>query len=192
MREGHSSATAGRTNIQDAIKVLFQAGQVVELRVPKAGKHGTISGYFDDHSKLAVELENLSGKVEAVYYTLNPVNPALLARSNNRVKPYAKCLTSDQPDNIVGRRWLLVDCDPARPSEIPSTAGEKAVARDTAKRVRDCLKSLGWPGPVVADSGNGYHLLYRIDLPNDGEGRSLPGISAQGAGREIRHQRRED
>jgi hypothetical protein len=29
------------------------------------------------------------------------------------------------------------------------------------------LRDQGWPEPVVGDSGNGYHLLYRIDLPND-------------------------
>ena len=66
--------------------MLFEPGQVVELRAPKAGKYGTISGYFNDHAKLAQELEELSGDVVAVYYTLNPVNPAPLARANNRTK----------------------------------------------------------------------------------------------------------
>ena len=32
---------------------------------------------------------------------------------------------------------------------------------------------MGWPAPVLADSGNGAHLLYRIDLPNDDESRDL-------------------
>ena len=26
-----------------------------------------------------------------------------------------------------------------------------------------------WERPIIADSGNGAHLLYRIDLPNDQE-----------------------
>jgi len=25
----------------------------------------------------------------------------------------------------------------------------------------------GWPTPIVADSGNGFHQLYRVDLPAD-------------------------
>ena len=29
---------------------------------------------------------------------------------------------------------------------------------------------LGWPTPIIADSGNGWHLLYRIDLPGDDGG----------------------
>jgi hypothetical protein len=42
-----------------------------------------------------------------------------------------------------------------------------------ASEVRRYLRALGWSDPVVADGGNGYHLLYRIDLPNDEESRAL-------------------
>ncbi len=178
MGKNHSSAVkplsakADRDNIQAAIKTLFGPGQVVELRVPKT-KQGTISGYFNDHSKLTEILEELSGEVGAVYYTLNPVNPALLARANNRIKAYAAELTNDAADNILRRAWLLVDCDPARPAGVSSTAEEKRAAKQLVSEVRDYLKSLGWSDPVIGDSGNGYHLLYRIDLPNDEESRKL-------------------
>ena len=168
-----SQHKADRENIAEAIRILFEPGQVVELRVPKAGKLGTISGYFDDHNKLAAELERLSGTAPAVYFTLNPVNPALLARANNHTNTYAKGTTSDGPDNIINRRWLLIDCDPVRPSDISSTDEEKEAARRIAAQIKKYLKSLGWSDPVVADSGNGYHLLYRIDLLNDKESRAL-------------------
>lgn len=160
-------------NIADAIKILFESGQVVELRVPQTGKYKTISGYFNDHRKLAQELETLSGNVGAVYYTLNPVSSALLARANNRAEKYAKTTTNDAPDNIIKRRWLLVDCDPVRPTDISSTDEEKKAARLIVSEIRDHLSEIGWPEPVIADSGNGYHLLYRIDLPNDIESRAL-------------------
>jgi hypothetical protein len=162
-----------RQNIEEAIRILFEPGQVVEVRAPKAGKYGTISGYFNDHQKLAEKLEKLSGKVGAVYYTLNPVNPALLARANNRVRTYAKDTTSDAQDNIVKRRWLLVDCDPVRPADISATDEEKTAAKRLVPKIKKYLKALGLPDPVIADSGNGYHLLYRIDLPNDDDGRKL-------------------
>jgi putative DNA primase/helicase len=164
---------ADRNNIEAAIKVLFEPGQVVELRAPKTGKDGTVSGYFNDHAKLAQELEELSGEVGAVYYTLNPVNPALLARANNRIKTRAEHLTNDAADNIVGRKWLLIDCDPVRPANISSTDEEKGTAKQLASEVRNHLRSLGWPEPVACDSGNGYHLLYKIGLPNDSANRSL-------------------
>jgi hypothetical protein len=51
-----SQRKADRENIAEAIRILFEPGQVVELRVPKAGKLGTISGYFDDHTKLEARL----------------------------------------------------------------------------------------------------------------------------------------
>ncbi len=168
-----SQRKADRENIAEAIRILFEPGQVVELRVPKAGKLGTISGYFDDHNKLAAELERLSGTAPAVYYTLNPVNSALRARAHNHTNPYAKGTTSDGTDNIVNRRWLLIDCDPVRPSDISSTDDEKEAARRVAAQIKKYLKTLGWSDPVVADSGNGYHLLYPIDLPNDDESRTL-------------------
>ena len=164
---------ADRQNIADAIRILFEAGQVVELRVPKAGKYGTISGYFSDHKRLAQELAELSGEVAAIYYTLNPVSPALLARASNRTKENAKSATSDAPDNIASRRWLLIDCDPIRPSDISSTDEEKQAAKQLVGNIRAHLNTLGWPEPVIADSGNGYHLLYRIDLPNDDPTRTL-------------------
>ena len=164
---------ADRQNIEEAIGILFEPQQVVEVRVPKAGKYGTVSGYFIDHKKLAQKLEELSGNVGAVYYTLNPVNPALLARAHNRTRTYAKDTTNDAPDNIVKRRWLLVDCDPVRPADISATDEEKTAAKRLVPKIKKYLEAAGWPVPVVADSGNGYHLLYRVDLPNDDESRKL-------------------
>lgn len=40
-------------------------------------------------------------------------------------------------------------------------------AKKLAARINEYLTSCGWPGPLEAESGNGIHLLYRIDLPND-------------------------
>ena len=34
-----------------------------------------------------------------------------------------------------------------------------------ARAIRLDLTGKGWPQPIYADSGNGAHLLYRIDLP---------------------------
>jgi hypothetical protein len=35
------------------------------------------------------------------------------------------------------------------------------------------LAEQGWPEPVLADSGNGGHLLYRVDLPANDGGSSI-------------------
>ena len=39
--------------------------------------------------------------------------------------------------------------------------------------VQRFLTERGWSEPIVADSGNGAHLLYPIDLPNDDESTML-------------------
>jgi hypothetical protein len=89
----------------------------------------------------------------------------LLARSANRLTEYAKHTTADV--DIIARRWLLIDFDPVRPVGISSTDPEHEAALGRARVCSDWLRSLGWPAPILADSGNGAHLLYRIDLPND-------------------------
>ena len=58
-----------------------------------------------------------------------------------------------------------MDCDPERPAGILHPEGTRAIT--TACGAWDDLRSSGFGDPVVADSGNGGHLLYRQDLPND-------------------------
>jgi hypothetical protein len=69
--------------------------------------------------------------------------------------------------DVLCRRWLLVDVDPVRDALISATAEEKAAAKEVAQRVRVELAERGWPRPVRGDSGNGYHLVYPVNLPND-------------------------
>lgn len=104
---------------------------------------------------------------EGIYVTLNPVNPALLARSDNRLKTIRDKPISASDADVIGRRWLLVDVDPKRPGGISATDEEKAAARLVFDGVREDLRARGWPDPMVNDSGNGFHGWYRIDLPRD-------------------------
>lgn len=156
--------------IKQALSVLFRPGDVIEVRALNTPQ-GTISGYFNDFDLLAKAAAGLSGKVPAVYVTLNPVNPALLARRANKLVGRVKETTSDA--DILCRRWLPLDFDPVRPSGISSTDEEHEMALERAKQVREWLRGLGWPDSILADSGNGAHLLYRIDLPNDEHSRHL-------------------
>ena len=152
--------------IQQGIDTLFQSTDVLEVRVPKAGPKGTISGNFEvGNPKLVETIADLSGRYPAVYYILNPINPALLSRAKNRIKTHSTNTATDA--DIISRIHLLIDCDPIRPAGISSTDAEKETSRSQARAVLNYLTDLGWPKPIIADSGNGYHLLYNIDLPND-------------------------
>jgi hypothetical protein len=143
----------------------------VEIRVPKTEREGTVSGYFNDRQKLAQAIAQRNGSGPGVYLTINPVKPALLARAENRLKIRVRATTSDA--DIERRTWLLIDCDPARPSDISSSDAEHEAALERARDIRMILREEGWPEPVLADSGNGAHLLYRIDLPNDESVKAL-------------------
>ena len=141
----------------------------VELRIPVT-KVRTISGYYDDLDALASTCKDLSGnsyknaKIETVYTTLNPFNPDLVARSCNRLTDYAKNTTGDK--DIIQRLWLPVDIDSVRPAGYScDRRGKNTGRRDWHGRPGD-LAEHGFPSPLVADSGNGGHLLYRVDLEN--------------------------
>jgi putative DNA primase/helicase len=77
--------------------------------------------------------------------------------------------------HIVQRSWLFIDADPVRPSPgSNSTEEEHEAARLMVLEVMDTLgREAGWPHPVIADSGNGWHLFYAIDLPNDDNSRRI-------------------
>lgn len=161
--------------ILQGIIAMFVETDVVEVRAPKAGKYkkDTISGYFrvGDGKKLAEALQKLSGDCDGVYVTLNPCKADLLARAANRLNHRSNLTTADH--DIAHRVHLLLDVDPARPAGISATDAEIAKAREVSVALYKTLKKLGWAEPTTAKSGNGFHLIYNIDLPNDKESTEL-------------------
>jgi len=154
--------------IRRAVELLAPDGGVIEVRALADG--ATHSGYFDDYERLARAVEALDAdpSVAGIYVTLNDVNPALLARRANRIKMRLSRKDATTADaDILRRRWLPVDIDPVRPSGVSSTDEEHKAALNAAERIAAYLAEQGFPAPIRADSGNGAHLLYRIDLEND-------------------------
>ena len=167
-----------REEILRTWQVFRQPGEVLEVRIPKAGRFRTISGYFDnptDFAKWAGDVaEDNSNPFSGYYFTINPVEPDLLTRSCNRLKKYADTTTSDA--DIIALHWLPVDCDAKRPASISSTDEEHKAAIIKARDVRQLLiEDLKWPAGafVLADSGNGAHLNIRIDLQNTSDDVAL-------------------
>jgi len=165
-------AKAAKSAIQNALLSLTEPDQLVELRILGVnGKKRTDSGYFSDPEKLANAAVRYDGRAEGLYFTLNPVQPALVARANQRVKEYADHTTSDA--DIQKRITLPIDFDVVRPAGISSSDAEHHQALERAWLCRTWLTTQGWPDPTFADSGNGAHLLYVVDLPNDAASTDL-------------------
>lgn len=161
--------------ITHALRLWFQAGDVFEVRVLDAvsadyRREHIESGYFDyEHISAVPEALKRLLSFRGVYVTVNPVNPDLLARAVNRLRPAGRNPTTADTD-IVRRRWLLIDCDPKRAAGVSSSNAEHESALAKAREIRNGLSSLGWADPIMTDSGNGAQLMYRIDLPaDDGE-----------------------
>ncbi|MBP6963849.1 MAG: AAA family ATPase [Armatimonadetes bacterium] len=170
------TVSADEQEVRRTVDLLLEPGEVVELRALDVRRGGngfrfTASGYFDDREKLVEEAVKLSQRAKGVYLVPN-VKPELLARASNRVRECGKgdSCTSDD-DTLPRRKWFFVDCDPVRPSGISSTDRERDAAGEKAQEVWSTLLDLGFPDPAIyASSGNGRHLLYRVDLPADDGG----------------------
>jgi hypothetical protein len=168
----HAGALFDPNEVARSWRTIVEPGSVHECRIlgGKLGngwKIGTVSGYFDNVTPLIAALRLVTAG--NFYLTLNPVAPDLIARCANRLR-FADRAGTTSDLHIARRRWLVVDCDPTRPAGISATTAEKNEAFEMAQAVRADLSAQGWPDPVLADSGNGCHLVYRVDLPADDGG----------------------
>lgn len=159
--------------IMRAVSLLHGPDGIVELRAFPKGRKRVDAGYFDGKHRevFAAEAVRLNAQGAAVYFTLNELDPQLLARYANRVQEHAPATSTDA--NVIRRHWLLIDIDPQRPKDTSATDTQLAQVMDVAQAVYKYLTTRGWPKPASADSGNGLHFLYRVELPNDDLSRDL-------------------
>lgn len=128
------AATFNHVDILRTARLFHDPGDVFELRIPKAGKFGTISGYYNDATSFADSIVGLANEdFGGYYFTINQVKPDLLARNANKYHKYAKDTTADK--DIERRRWLPIDLDPVRPSGISSLEEEHDAALEKARRL---------------------------------------------------------
>ena len=95
--------------ITKALHLWFSPGDVFEVRVLDAvirdyRREHVESGYFDfEHIPAVPEALNALMSYRGVYVTVNPVNPDLLARAVNRIRPAGKNPTTTDADIICRR-----------------------------------------------------------------------------------------
>jgi KaiC/GvpD/RAD55 family RecA-like ATPase len=158
-----------RIEIRKFYEVIKGNEDIVEIRgLDTKGK--PYSGYFNDPFTLVEEVakhDNLN-----LYFTLNKVDEACMSRTQaNKIVYGSKAQTSDV--DIIRREWILIDLDPKRPADTNATEQEKRLAQEVGNRIYAYLRDIGFAYPVVADSSNGYHFLYRVSLKNTEENKVL-------------------
>ena len=91
-----------------------------------SGARPIVSGWFRNATDVAAHLiEKLDStpgiEPKGVYTSLNPVNPAVLSRSCNRLQA---SIPTTKDEDVKCLRHLLVDIDPARPADPNSSEEE--------------------------------------------------------------------
>ena len=158
--------------VRKAIRTLQAPGAVFEVRVlGGSNRKDVMSGYFRDAETLLDAFDTIDIRGRNIYITLGEVKEECFARSQSERFERNTSTTSDT--EVLSYRWLFVDLDPVRPTGISSSEHEIKLAEELKGKVESYMQGLGFCSPVVALSGNGYHLLYRIAVRNDETGRKL-------------------
>lgn len=143
--------------VRRALSLWIDPGDAHELRAIPSGRSRLLTATDLDAAVRAVE----QGQGEmGTYLTLNPVAHDLAGCAREK--------------DVARRSKLLIDFDTTKLDKATNaTEEEKEDARGVMVRVRSHLDSLGWPEPMEIDSGNGWHLVYCLDLGTDALSRSL-------------------
>ena len=135
--------------------------ELVEIRILDPNTKKSYSGYFTD-------IETLLNAIKPyeqcnIYFTLNVIDQACYSREqHDRISTRPKSTTSD--NEILARKWCLIDVDCEKPSDTNSSDEEKEMAKVVVNNVYKFLRDEGFEQPVICDSANGYHLLYKQNM----------------------------
>lgn len=158
--------------IRKTITVMKPEKELFEVRIIFSGGSNA-TGYFTDAETLirALKCFHASG-ASNVYITLNGIKDDCYSRQQRdqfikNIKP----TTTDS--DIYCYDWLMVDIDPQRSAGTSSSNEQIEIAKVKGNEVYAFLKKNSFEEPVVAFSGNGVHLLYRIGLKINEENKKL-------------------
>lgn len=161
--------TMNTNEIKKFFEVIKGNNQLTEVRI-LGDKGKTFSGYFTNVDEMIKCLSPYDGY--NIYFTLNQVKEACASRTQaNQIVQSPKTTTSDI--DISAREWVLIDLDPKRPADTNSTNEEKIKTQSVVNRIFEFLRNVGFATPIVADSSNGYHLLYKVAMNNTPENTDL-------------------
>lgn len=155
--------------IRKALDILKSKDEIVEVRV--IGDY-TYSGYFKNIENLIQAIKPYQN--DNIYFTLNEINDDCYSRSQcEKIVRSNKQTKTTSDTDIKARRYILIDIDPKRATGVSASDEEVTKARLVGNKVYTFLRDQGFTKPICAFSGNGIHLLYRVNLLNNEENRTL-------------------
>lgn len=127
------------------------------------------SGYFDNVDSIIQAIKPYADMDdEQMYFVLNKIDSACFGRQQSgKIVKSPKITTND--NDIIRRCFVFVDFDPVRKSGTNASNEEFELAHKKAQDVFRFLREKGFSEPIICKSGNGLHLTYKVDFPNDEE-----------------------
>ena len=167
--------------VKKAINLLHpKEGELFEIRLIGKNPRYTASGIFSSAETAVKALCNYqagykkeaAAEAASIYITINP--PVQDCYSLAQHDKFVEGALTVNDTDIDCLNWLFIDLDPERRTGISSSGKELKHAETKSHEVYDYLRSMDFPEPVIAMSGNGYHLMYRLDsLANNEENVKL-------------------
>jgi hypothetical protein len=144
-----------------------------------------------------VERLDADPRVVSLYYVINPVKPNFVRERQKAGDSVVENPNAEQVEEILSGpsreltknedidtlQWLFIDIDTTRSPELAgdperkkefdavqhecSTDAEKAATKVVATNILQDLDARGWPQPLLGDSGNGFHILCKLNMGNN-------------------------
>lgn len=125
------------------------------------------SGYFNNVESVINAIKPYSEMDdEQIYFVLNKIDNACYGRQQSEKLVKSPKITTNDND-IVKRSFVFVDFDPVRKSGTNASNDEFELAHKKAQDVFRFLREKGFSDPIISKSGNGFHLTFKVDMPND-------------------------
>jgi len=138
---------------------LSSFGDVIELRlIFPNGKIEAFQGVLTETSlhSFAGLIRHFDKKCQ-VEMSLNPLVPHTTSG-----KKYAR------NDRVAYRRFILIDVDSVTLDGAAADDEGKAMCYEVVQQIKQYLAEAGFCSPLLADSGNAFHLIYHAgNIPND-------------------------
>lgn len=159
--------------VRKAIALMKPNDEIFEVRILREDSK-VFSGYFNDVDVFIEEFRKQNLKGASVYITLNEPREACFSRTQqNRFLDVKKTIPTTGDADVFAYDWLMIDLDPKRPTKTSSSDEELNAAKQLGNKVFQYMKGLGFNDPLMAFSGNGVHLLYRVNMAVSQENKTI-------------------
>ena len=123
-------------------------------------------GVFDSEEAIDIALNKKS--IQKVYTVLNELKEEAFDRLPQNELKLIKKGEGISATDINYYKYFLIDLDVVglrtERGKRNATDDEHAEALNVARKVEEFLKTMNFPEPILIDSANGYHLLYKVHL----------------------------